>query len=100
MIAPAQNVGRGECDVVRRHLRAAHGCFEHPGNDRGGAIDARAGAVHHQTVAVDAERDFERFFQCREILIELSEQAEVIAQGAEVYGSFGDRFQLRCSQRG
>ncbi|MGZ3499236.1 MAG: hypothetical protein ACXWNK_17710 [Vulcanimicrobiaceae bacterium] len=46
-------------------------------------------SMHDQTVTVDAQRDGQCIFQGREILIELAEQPEMVAQIAEIYGSFG-----------
>jgi hypothetical protein len=39
-------------------------------------------AVQHQTVAFDAQRNRKSVFECGEILIELSEQPEMIVQRA------------------
>jgi hypothetical protein len=43
-------------------------------------IDGRAFTVKHEAIAIDSQGYRERVFECGEILIELSEQPEVIAK--------------------
>jgi hypothetical protein len=45
-------------------------------------FDSGAFAVHDEPVAIDAQRNRKSVFQGREILIELSEEAEVIVETA------------------
>jgi hypothetical protein len=63
-------------------VRAAHGSVEHTTYDVIRLIDRSAFAVQNERIAFDAQRDRKSVLKCREILIELSEEAEVIAQGA------------------
>jgi hypothetical protein len=78
--ASAQHVRRRERDVVRRDLRAPDGGVQHTLHDVIRLIHGGTLAVQHKAVAVDSQCDRKRVFECREILIELSEQPEVIAQ--------------------
>jgi hypothetical protein len=70
-------------------LRAANGRFEHSFDDIVCVIDGGAFAVHDQLVSLHAQRNRKSVFQSREILIELPEKTEVIAQTAQIDGSFG-----------
>gem|GEM_PF-4848607 len=47
-----------------------------------GLFDRGAVTVYDETIAVDAKRNRKSVFQGREILIELSEQTEVIVEAA------------------
>lgn len=69
------------CAVYRRLQHALHDVIR--------LIDRGAFTVENQVAAFDAQGDRKSVFECREILIELSKEAKVIAQGAQVDGSFG-----------
>jgi hypothetical protein len=66
-----------------------HGSPQHAPHDVIRLIDGAGLTVHDQVIAVDAQGNRKSVLEGREILIELSEQTEVIVELAEVDGSFG-----------
>jgi hypothetical protein len=70
-------------------LRTAGGGVQHAAHDVVRLIDGGTLTVQHQGIAFDTQGNRKRVFECREILIELSEQPKVIGQRTEVDGSFG-----------
>lgn len=78
--AAAQNVGRCKRNVVRRYLRASYGGLQDAPNHVVRLIDCAALSVHHQVIAVDAQGNRKSVLEGREILIELSEESEVIVE--------------------
>jgi hypothetical protein len=80
-LGPAsQYVGRCKGNVVRRYLRAAHGSVKHAPNHVVGLIDRAALTVDDELIAVDAQGNRKSVLEGREILIELSEETEVIVE--------------------
>ncbi len=63
-------------------MHAANGSIEHPFHNVISLLHGVLFTVNDQAMAVDPQRNRERVFQSREILIEFSEQPELIGEFA------------------